>query len=356
MRLRVQAASPDPSSDAHSFWAEQLARFDLAHIGTLHSFCLKLVREHFYELGLDPRLAVLDEGGARQLANEVLDEMFAAHYAGKYKFSPAVLNLIHDHGGGRDEPIRKLVLQLHHYSQARPDAAGWLAQQREKFSSPAPTDWERWLREAVENWRAEWLPVLEALPENTKAVELAGILSRWKMPEATLDWRSRGPGAGANRCRRCHGKMGREKRRLPQANTKYFHRGRISSIARGYRKKAWIRLRRIGPGFASRWKPSCVSRSSLRRNWPRAKQADGALDFHDLEQLAFKLLWNFSTGQPSAVAAGWRTKLKFVFVDEYQDINAAQDKIITALSREGTAANRFPGRRCQTEHLSFPLG
>src|SRR5215475_6106955 len=29
----------------NSPWAEQLARFDLAHIGTLHSFCLKFVRE-----------------------------------------------------------------------------------------------------------------------------------------------------------------------------------------------------------------------------------------------------------------------------------------------------------------------
>jgi ATP-dependent helicase/nuclease subunit A len=28
-------------------------------------------------------------------------------------------------------------------------------------------------------------------------------------------------------------------------------------------------------------------------------------------------------------------------VDEYQDINAAQDKIISALSRDGADANRF---------------
>jgi len=34
-------------------------------------------------------------------------------------------------------------------------------------------------------------------------------------------------------------------------------------------------------------------------------------------------------------------KLRFIFVDEYQDINAAQDKIIQALSREGAQANRF---------------
>ena len=67
-------------------FAEQLALFETAHIGTLHSFCLKLVREHFYELGLDPQFAVLAEGEARQLATEILDEQFEAHYAGKKNF------------------------------------------------------------------------------------------------------------------------------------------------------------------------------------------------------------------------------------------------------------------------------
>ena len=71
------------------------------------------------------------------------------------------------------------------------------------------------------------------------------------------------------------------------------------------------------------------------------KRDDGVLDFHDLEQFALKLLWNFETEKPTATAERWREKLRFVFVDEYQDINAAQDKIISALSRDGTDANRF---------------
>src|SRR5580692_10037880 len=67
------------------------------------------------------------------------------------------------------------------------------------------------------------------------------------------------------------------------------------------------------------------------------KRTDGVLDFHDLEQFAIKLLWNFEANAPSAIAERWREKLRYVFVDEYQDINAAQDKIISALSGH----NRF---------------
>ncbi len=112
---------------------------------------------------------MVDEGEARQLANETLDEQFTEHYKGGNEFSLAVQDLIQIHGGGRDEQIRKLVLRLHHHSQARPDAAGWLARQRMQFSSAEPVEWERWLRQAIENWRDEWLPVLQELkPENEK--------------------------------------------------------------------------------------------------------------------------------------------------------------------------------------------
>ena len=76
-------------------------------------------------------------------------------------------------------------------------------------------------------------------------------------------------------------------------------------------------------------------------NFSERKRTDGVLDFHDLEQFALKLLWDFAAGRPTPTAARWRAKLRFVFVDEYQDINAAQDKIISALSRDGANANRF---------------
>src|SRR5580692_10275770 len=66
------------------------------------------------------------------------------------------------------------------------------------------------------------------------------------------------------------------------------------------------------------------------------KRTDGVLDFHDLEQFAIKLLWNFEADGPSAIAKRWREKLRYVFVDEYQDINAAQDKIISALSHNNS--------------------
>src|SRR5215469_4381001 len=150
MRGRLRAALEDAAGDpADTALAEQLALFDAAHIGTLHSFCFKLVREHFHELGLDPQLSVLDEGQGRLLADETLEEQFEAHYENEDALSLSAQELIRIYGNGRDEKIRALVLKLHNYIQTRADAEAWLAQQIENFSSKEPQQWREWFSEAV---------------------------------------------------------------------------------------------------------------------------------------------------------------------------------------------------------------
>src|SRR6185369_2419559 len=67
-------------------------------------------------------------------------------------------------------------------------------------------------------------------------------------------------------------------------------------------------------------------------DFTEAKRAQGSVDFADLEQLALHLLVD-REGRPTAVAQSWQQRFDYVFVDECQDINAAQDAIIRALSR-----------------------
>jgi ATP-dependent helicase/nuclease subunit A len=341
IEAKSEMAGAEPVATA--FWQEQLARFELAHIGTLHSFCLKLVREHFYELGLDPRLAMLDEGEARQLANETLEELFQAHYAGEDEFSLAVQTLIRIHGGGRDEKIRALTLRLHHYSQARPDAAGWLARHAEYFSAAEPPDWQPWLVTALEQWRDEWLAVLAGLKSgNEKAMELADILAKLKGVDPADPVKFRAVAAGVLQEIMAADAVWPSRRKtilkppLEDIFTTAKFLRPLATIGEGkdplVEDWSWIHehmqtLLQLAQAFAQKL--------------AERKRSDGVLDFHDLEQFALKLLWDFSADKPTAVAETCRRKLKFVFVDEYQDINAAQDRIIAALSRDGQEANRF---------------
>ncbi|MGA3284703.1 MAG: UvrD-helicase domain-containing protein [Verrucomicrobiota bacterium] len=327
LRERIEEKIRDGSDEPH--WAAQLALFDAAHIGTLHSFCLKLVREHFYELGLDPQPAVLDEGEARLLANETLAEEMQIHYTAENELAEAVQKLIQIYGGGRDEKIRSLVLRLHHYTQTRPDADGWHTRQLEKFTSPEPDEWRAWLVAAICGWRGEWLPALENLRAgNSKAAECFEILE--KLPERF----SRDQAAAVlSRIQAADAEWPRGKKTILRKPLEDFFPDAAFLAALAPVENShdplledwhWVRghmtaLLRLTQNFSARF--------------AARKRDDGVLDFHDLEQFALKLLWDFVRDKPSPVAERWREKIRFVFVDEYQDINAAQDKIIQALSR-----------------------
>jgi ATP-dependent helicase/nuclease subunit A len=329
MRQRLRVALEKISrenSDSH--FAEQLALFDAAHIGTLHSFCLKLVREHFHELGLDPQIAVLDEGETRLLVDETLEEQFNLHYENEDEFSIAVQDLIKIYGNGRDEKIRALVLQLHNYIQTRADAESWLSRQVEIFSAGEPVQWRQWFGEAIENWKNESLSLLENLrAENPKA---AGGLEILRKPDS-LEALQEIAAADENWPR------GTKKFREPLED--FFDDAKfLNSLAPAKESDplaedwSWIR---------GHMKTLLLLAKEFSENFSERKRSDGVLDFHDLEQFALKLLWDFEAEKPTLIAEHWREKLRFVFVDEYQDINAAQDKIISALSRDGKNANRF---------------
>jgi len=379
MRQRLRQALETSLVTCHALLvthlSAQLALFDAAHIGTLHSFCLKLVREHFYALGLDPQPAVLDEGEARLLAGETLEDELQIHYAGAEALAEAVQKLIQIYGGGRDEKIRSLVLRLHHYAQTRPDAEGWLAQQLENFSQPEPDEWRTWLLDAIRDWYDEWLPLLEGLKsENEKAEELAGMLSRLGSVPAPETVRC-APAPNTDTTEQTGGRQVA----LLTANDEGVVGGTRGACAPPLTRKTAAAVLEQVVSADGYWpaKRKTILREPLKDlfdeakflvslaavkngkdplvedwDWIRGhmtallrltqnfsarfaarKRDDGVLDFHDLEQFALKLLWDFAADKPTPVAERWREKMRFVFVDEYQDINAAQDKIIQALSR-----------------------
>jgi ATP-dependent helicase/nuclease subunit A len=353
---------------------EQFALLDTAHICTLHSFCLELVRQHFYELGLDPQINVFDEDQGRLLAAETLDKMFEEHYANTSPESEAVLVLIEDYAGGWERPIRDLILRLHEFTQTRPNPEGWFARQLDHFSQPEPHAWRRWFADHFVIWREGWLSILsQEPPGNVNARHCAEILGRNAL---TLDRRAGNLSAPHNRSGPALGRPGHSRPDSQDSALDPVELGQIANMLAEIlgSDEAWTRgkktaLRkpleklyreaeflaslcpdRIGntDPLAEDWswvRPSMITLLKLAREFSdkfaQAKRSSGAVDFHDLEQFALRLLWDPNARQPTTLAQRWREKLKLVFVDEYQDINAVQDCIVTALSRDGAARNRF---------------
>ncbi len=322
----IQAARPSARV------AEQLALLETAWICTLHSFCFRLVREHFYTLGLDPQLIVLPDERAQLLARQALDSVLDQNYSRDTAPARAIQETIQSLGGDSDAPARALVLRLHHYAQTLPDPAAWFATQTAQFQQPPPGPWLGWLMAELENCRRAWLPLLRAQPaENDCARQCAAALDR--LPQdpsraefaAALDAISQ----AADACK--------PKWRKPLENILAEARFLGSVCA----------VEKTDP-LAEDWEWSAPAMAALldltqqfSQGYRAAKRDAGGIDFHDLEQFALQLLRDPATGRPSPVAAHWRAKLRLIFVDEFQDINRAQEAILRALGREGTEANRF---------------
>ncbi|MGH7969930.1 MAG: UvrD-helicase domain-containing protein, partial [Limisphaerales bacterium] len=333
-RIRQRLEEEALRQPAITHWQEQLALFESAHIGTLHSFCLQLVRQHFYQLELDPQLTVLPQEEARLLADETLDGLLQKYYAGRDPAAEGVQQLIHAQGGGSDDRIRWLVLRLHEYSQTLPDAEGWLGTQLGMFQISEPTQWRVWLNDGIVSWRLEWLATLERLgPGNRLAQNCTPILQRVTQQSAQTE-------------------IAEGLAEILQAE-KDFPRGNKAALTKPLKDlfadaAFLLSLIAVPQALAEDWdwvRGQMATLLEMTRQFSaafhEAKRELGVVDFHDLEQGALELLWDRQKEQPTAIAEQWRRQLRFIFVDEYQDINAAQDKIIEALSRSGTDANRF---------------
>jgi len=75
--LREALARQPDSRHLH----RQLALLGRAGISTLHSFCLDLLRQHYYRVDLDPSFRVADETETVMLQAEALEELFERRYA-----------------------------------------------------------------------------------------------------------------------------------------------------------------------------------------------------------------------------------------------------------------------------------
>lgn len=329
---RKSAGQPD-----NAWLSEQLALLDTAPIGTLHRFCRQLVQQHFYVLGLDPQLTVLEDAPARLLAAATLETILQRHYAGEAPNHAAVQELILAYGRGRDQPVRELVLKLHEFTQTLDHPQGWFDNELRVYREPQPQRWEEWWRTGIAEWRQLWLPVLEAQPpENVNAHTCAAVLASFPL--------------GPNR---------QETAAVLEAISaadEQWPRGKKTAlrapVAKLFEEAAFWRSLVPAPDapdpLAEDWgwvQPHMIALLELTQEFAaayrEAKRDQGALDFHDLEQFALRLLWDPATRRPTSIAEQCRRRLQLICVDEYQDINAAQDRIIEMLSRENADANRF---------------
>lgn len=338
--------------------AEQIVRIDHAPIGTIHGFCLRLLRDHFHELGLDPQMRVLDDVESRsvfeQVLDEVLDPLLAQPPEEKADERSGVADWISTFHGGNLTLAKSLVKRVYDYGRSRHDFDTWLHCQIEEWSATEPQGWVAEMPEELNRWGQQWLEALIAVPkENPKAS-------------------------------RCHELLQELMAQLPRPNWLHNVGIRLTLLAEEDSESAWeayprrkatlraplIKLfddvRFLKSLLVATPNPSGAAGTSSRtvplypfmEDWTttrgsmgsvldvvqrvvvaltRTKREQSTVDFADLEQFALRLLGDGNT----PVAQACQKRFEYVLVDEAQDLNPAQNSILSSVSRTGTAANRF---------------
>mgnify|MGYP000566115735 CR=1 FL=1 len=138
--LRTRLQSSDTSAQA-GWLRRQILLLERAPISTLHSFCLRLVREFFFLLELDPDFTVLDAAEAelwkRDVLEKTLESWFEQCPAGIEE--SAFYRLVDEYGGLlAGEQLPRLILELHAFLNTLPDPENWWQDVLSLYGDPEP--------------------------------------------------------------------------------------------------------------------------------------------------------------------------------------------------------------------------
>ena len=135
MRERINRALHDAIEEGT--WDEahlrrQIQLLDRAHISTIHSFCLDVVRKYFHLIEIDPVFRIGDSTETTLLKLEALEELMEEEYA---KEDQHFLELVEMYGGNRDDVgLQNLILQLYDFIQSKPQPKEWLEERIGDFA------------------------------------------------------------------------------------------------------------------------------------------------------------------------------------------------------------------------------
>ena len=113
----------------------QLIYINRASITTIDAFCLRLVKENFNILNIDPNIKICEESQSILIKAKILEELLEDEYEG-YVDKKDVFGLynILELFNGKDEELLENILRIYNYIQSFPYPFDWLREQIEKYN------------------------------------------------------------------------------------------------------------------------------------------------------------------------------------------------------------------------------
>lgn len=318
------------------FILEQLDDILTSDVSNLHSFCARLLKAYFYEVGLDPTFIVLDQIDVDALKEKALQKLF--NYKSEM-MDKEFYDLIDIFSKSRkDKGLKEAVLKMHEFLCSIVDRDEWF---RKTTSSLYNENLDQNSGAVLINshMKAEksrceekirlMIDKLNKTGEKELVTYLQSIDSVFKLIRydssfydnaKSLNLKERLP----NMPKAQEGKefLYQEVKDLKDHLMERFNKLMEYSCAEEIEDVSQnLKITRF------RLEALYNLTIEFEKVFAGLKREKGGLDFNDLEEYTLKVL------KETNAIEEIRNKYEYVFVDEYQDINGVQEEILTLLSK-----------------------
>jgi len=318
----------------------QLILLGAADISTIHSFCKRIITEHFYEIGLDPTFRIIDADEAKLLKTEMLEKTI--DWAWKQNnIAEALKQLMTRRDLRMTEGFPATMIEISDFLDGVVSRDNWL--ERAKVLAEATDPF------ATDIAQAQKQIVTDKLQEALGRLEFA--LKVYNNPSG--DWAAKCRKDYIEPVQRCIEQFDagrweferpdvRKPKNVPQAD---FIGGIVGDALDSVRELKNLAI--LNPEYLNKFAGAIGTQTRVLvelvrhfdESYSQAKKTINCLDFADLEHYALRLLEKRGqtpfSNEPSQTALKLRKKYKYVFVDEYQDINGVQQAIIDMVGSPG---------------------
>lgn len=328
---------------------KQGALLESAHIMTIHSFCTRVIRNHFNRLDIDPSFRIGEETELNLIRYDLLAEMMEEEYT---KGSPEFLDFVEAYARGKgDQGIEELVLKVYQFSQSYPWPEEWLDQCLEILKIQDKETFEKGefaaaCVETVAGTARALIGTVDravglcripggpwayeaALESDREQLELLSSIQSYEEAHLLLkDVKS----------------MRLSAKRMPDVDKE------IQEQVKKYRKDIKDRMDELKHLMSDSIEAVMEDMAGLlpymntlvflvrkfSRMYQEEKNSKSLVDYNDLEHFALEVLVTKEDGRmrPTIAADEYSEMFEEVLCDEYQDSNMVQETLLTAVTRE----------------------
>ncbi|MCH5248594.1 MAG: helicase-exonuclease AddAB subunit AddA [Lachnospiraceae bacterium] len=374
MRERISSAIGDKllKNPGNEHLQRQAALLHNAQITTIDSFCLFVIRNHFYTIGIDPGFRIADEGEIRLLKADVISSVLEKSYAeGKDSFLQC---MEYFSTGSSDKVMEDIILKLYEFAMSYPFPEEWLMARKKDYAIDGACSSNYTVSDNDKTATLMSLSWIHKMMENTKVL-LDGIVDQYSQcvdlcntadgPYMYVDLleqeREKVEKLAAAQCYEdrylLFGTLEFERlsskkdetvsvnKREAVKNIRTQLKEQLQAINKNYfaatAEEVLLQMGACGEAVSA-----LVDLTLLfKEEFDAGKRAKNIVDFDDMEHFALSILLKRDEGGsivPTDTALEYRSYFEEILIDEYQDSNLVQEYLLSAISGETEGRfNRF---------------